>query len=482
MADGDTGEKTPILKIEKNIDGDAENVHIIKETEFKIYKRRWYVLFVFVLCSMASSIVTNGLSALPIAGKRAFGWSTGDFALLQSWSFGMPTITGFGVFWLMNRKGIRWAMVVCMTFNVVGAAIRCITFKVPYVTLCLNIGQAISGVSCSIAFGGASLLAASWFPQKERLIATAIGTNAFFCGNFFVNIMTILAVTTREEVIIKNVIGEGVYRNTTINQPSLDLIFSMTNRIEIMKVMYVQCGFAAFAFILLALYFPSKPANPPDRSATVDRLDFKEGLRTLFTQKTFVILLVIYSFVQSVGLTSDSLFNIIGNVVTFNEKRINYLSVFIIVMCLLCVPSAMVFLQYLHNHLQLFLAILYVFVAFLQSWVLMMLLNIFPRKFFLNFAFPSTLLAIFRQTAIPVFMQLTCNAVFPVNEGVVTGIMFWGINPVALILLLLFEVPNIGIIWLLITQIIVTVMASVGIKLVVIPDKKSEVDESHSIN
>ena len=42
-----------------------------------------------------------------------------------------------------------------------------------------------------------------------------------------------------------------------------------------------EAGVAALLFLLVIIYFPSKPPKPPSVSAAVERLDFKEGLLIL---------------------------------------------------------------------------------------------------------------------------------------------------------------------------------------------------------
>lgn len=62
---------------------------------------------------------------------------------------------------------------------------------------------------------------------------------------------------------------------------------------KIMQLMYIELGAAALTLLLVVVYFPSKPKLPPSLTATVNRLDFKDGFRRLMNNKQFWLLLFI---------------------------------------------------------------------------------------------------------------------------------------------------------------------------------------------
>ena len=322
---------------------------------------------------------------------------------------------------------------------------------------------------------GASVVAALWFPPNERLVATSVGTNAVYAGNIFTNLFALIFITNENETV-NNVVELEAGTNTTI---SPDLAFSLLNRDEIMHVMYVEFCLAAFAFVLVFVYFPSKPPTPPDSTAIVERLNFRKGMKTLFTIKSFLALLVIYTCVQGIGVAIDSLTNIIGASASFPEDKINILSFSLAILCVICVPLTIILIERLCGHLQYVMAIAYGLIALSHLWLVLLLFKIAPRKFY-GFAIPFSLQALVRQLAQPVLVQVACDITFPVQEGVTGGILDWASSSIGIVILLLLKIPSIGITWLPIVYMAVVVVSAVWISLLKIEYKRSEVKTEES--
>ena len=51
---------------------------------------------------------------------------------------------------------------------------------------------------------------------------------------------------------------------------------------ERMNSSITEFGLAAVTFLLVLVYFPAKPPTPPSITASVERVDFKSGLKQLF--------------------------------------------------------------------------------------------------------------------------------------------------------------------------------------------------------
>ena len=102
--------------------------------EIKVYKRRWYILAVFCLMNFSQNIVWNTWAPISASAKEAFGWDDATIALQTNWgpiAFILSAIL-FG--WLMDSKGLRWAVLPTAGLVMTGAAIRCITSTPPAVT------------------------------------------------------------------------------------------------------------------------------------------------------------------------------------------------------------------------------------------------------------------------------------------------------------------------------------------------------------
>ena len=44
---------------------------------------------------------------------------------------------------------------------------------------------------------------------------------------------------------------------------------------------FIECGFSVLVFLIIMVYFPAKPPLPPTVSASIERVDFKVGVKVL---------------------------------------------------------------------------------------------------------------------------------------------------------------------------------------------------------
>ena len=87
---------------------DIENKEISSSNErtCKVYKRRWYVLFVFAVTSMVSNMMWNTWGPIQRSCRLVFGWEKWTVLLLSSLGAIGPIMGAFPSTWLMDTKGI----------------------------------------------------------------------------------------------------------------------------------------------------------------------------------------------------------------------------------------------------------------------------------------------------------------------------------------------------------------------------------------
>ena len=71
----------------------------------KVYKRRWYVLFVFTLTSIVSNFMWNTWGPIQRPCRLVFGWERWTVLLLSSFGAIGPILGAFPSTWLMDTKG-----------------------------------------------------------------------------------------------------------------------------------------------------------------------------------------------------------------------------------------------------------------------------------------------------------------------------------------------------------------------------------------
>ncbi|KAK7092415.1 hypothetical protein V1264_008160 [Littorina saxatilis] len=274
------------------------------EGETRVYRRRWYVLMVYSLLSATQGGVWNSWGPISATAEDAFGWTDATIALLSNWGPIAFLVSGIVFSWMMDVKGLRMSCVITGFLVAAGTGLRCITFNTPAVTWLTHVGHFLNGLGGPVAMAAPPILSAVWFPPKERTTATAIGTVLNYMGVALSFIMGPLLVPD---------VPSTNSTNTSSFHKSSDLSFSKhnssmilgskaenaTERIHeekngIALYMYIGGGWSAAIFLVLLLYFPSKPPLPPCPSAAIPRENFVQGLKHLLTRGQFWLIAIVY--------------------------------------------------------------------------------------------------------------------------------------------------------------------------------------------
>ena len=87
------------------LDDDNPDLPSCNAKNCKVYKRRWYVLFVFTLTTIVSNFMWNTWGPIQRPCRVVFGWETWTVLLLSSFG-SIGAILGFiPSTWLMDTKG-----------------------------------------------------------------------------------------------------------------------------------------------------------------------------------------------------------------------------------------------------------------------------------------------------------------------------------------------------------------------------------------
>ena len=76
-----------------------------REGNFKVYRRRWYILFVFSICSALNGMKWNTWGPIQGTSQVVFGWSDTTVTLMVAWGPIVYIISFLPISWLMDTKG-----------------------------------------------------------------------------------------------------------------------------------------------------------------------------------------------------------------------------------------------------------------------------------------------------------------------------------------------------------------------------------------
>ena len=170
-------------------------------------------------------------------------------------------------------------MVICSLLIALGCGMRIISKSKKIATPLIHSGQFLIGLGGAIGKATPTVLSITWFPSYQRTTATAvaglsIGTGAslsFLIGPSFV-----------EDV---SKYDRHINRTVIVNDAFVKRIEQ-----EIMMLLYVLFGISAGLLLLTILTFQDIPPLPPSISASMPRVNYKEGFASLLSNPQFQIL------------------------------------------------------------------------------------------------------------------------------------------------------------------------------------------------
>ena len=101
-------ERNALLDDEKspsNNSGCNEDNACSSFTQCRVYKRRWYILFVFTMTSIVSNTMWNTWGPIQRPCRLVFGWERWTVLLLSSLGAIGPILGAFPSTWLMDSRG-----------------------------------------------------------------------------------------------------------------------------------------------------------------------------------------------------------------------------------------------------------------------------------------------------------------------------------------------------------------------------------------
>lgn len=418
----------------------------IPVVETHVYKRRWYVLLVFSLVAAVQGGYWNTWGPIAASTEEAFGWDDADIALLSNWGPIAYIISAVFFAWVIDVKGIRVSVLVTMSLVAAGAGIRCITSKPPYVKWTVHTGQLLNGLGGPVAMGLPPVLSATWFPPHERTTATAVSQilNGLGVGVFF--IIGPYLVPDKPPDNSNSSVYNASYE-TTMAPNTTDVSSRIQNeRNEIMFLMYIEFGFAAFILLVSLVYFPDKPPLPPCTTASIERLEFKKGLSQLLRNFKFWMICLTYGVSLGVFNCWQSVLDVNLKPHGISEDEAGWMGFYgTLAASLTCVIVAR-FSDVFTKHMRLFLVILYVGGALAMAWFTVIVNGYIPNSttsLYISIIIGTLLL----NASPPLYYEMACEITYPVAEGI-TNLWLTMINNVGgLIFLLVQMIPNIGTSW-----------------------------------
>lgn len=229
----------------------------MEESSFKVYGYRWAVLLVFMFIVGMTQLLW--ITFAPITGHAAEFYGVTDLQIgLLSMSFMIVyVVMAMPSAWVIDTYGFHIAVGIGAVLTGIFALTRGIFASNYNMVLISQIGIAIGQ---PFVLGSITKVAARWFPINERATATGLGSLAIYLG-------ILIAMTLT---------------------PYLTIKYSIESMLMIYGIVSVA---SAIIFIAFA---KETPLTPPCPAGLEERALMFDGLKHLFRQKDFILLMVIF--------------------------------------------------------------------------------------------------------------------------------------------------------------------------------------------
>jgi len=424
----------------------------------KVYRRRWYILFLFSFLAMFQCTVWNTFGPVVNTVEMVYpSWTDSTVSLLTNWGpiaflvFLVPTL-------YVAEKSLRASIVLSSGLVFLGAGVRCLFLVYPQVSdevfldLC-HVGAVLNGIPGIVVTSIPAAVSSAWFPPHERVTATSI-------SQMLNNVGTALSFLIDELMVTENAGADPAHLNSTCITKTGGNISGTEEkemRTNMEHYLLALTAPAAVLFSLAIIYFPSKPPQPPSKSSTEERLSFLSGIMEMIRSPSAWMIAIIWSIPQAIwnnwcALMVVSLTKIGENGECLTEKWVNMLGIVAVLVGTAVAILVGMATDKMKGHMKITIIVLLAIggVFFTLLSLISLEVIVLPTLGSLQVAVYILLLlgnSMVVSTS-PLCFEFAVEKLYPVPEGIVGGWLNIWYNIISVFFLLIFNIPNIGTSWL----------------------------------
>lgn len=179
------------------------------EDEIKVYRFRWFILTMFCLLEGSNALLWVTFAPISDITQNYFGngyyGSTTSVNMLANIFlilYGPGTVMSII---LMKYCKLKQSMIIAGTLNLLGALIRYLaavnsdSMSIGSLYILIMLGQAFAALSQPFFLNCPPMIAATWFPVKEREMATTIGSMCSPVGNAIGQLIPVIIVSQKSK-------------------------------------------------------------------------------------------------------------------------------------------------------------------------------------------------------------------------------------------------------------------------------------------
>ena len=231
----------------------------VETTEYKVYSYRWIVLVLFGLVALVTQMIWITFAAIEPSAVPFYGVGSNAILMLSLVFMIVYIPMNIPAAMAIDKFGLKWGTGIGVILTGIFGILRAVSDQYHWV-LIFQIGCAIGQPFLLNSF---TKVSTNWFPEKEKALATSLGT-------MFVLLGVLLGMLITPMLLIP------------AGDPTL--------------VLYIYGGLALAFMVIYLIFVKDKPETPPNAYSDKTKVFETKGTWDLFKNKDFNILFIIFLF------------------------------------------------------------------------------------------------------------------------------------------------------------------------------------------
>jgi len=364
-------------------------------------KWRWFVLASFCFAAWVNSILWITFSPISVKVEDYYHVTAFWVNFLSLLFFVIYVPGAFLASWILDHFGLRIGILTGTGLLAIGSIVRMLgSFPDMFYLVC--IGQAICAWGQPFIQNSPAKVAAIWFPDKQRALATTLGS-------------------------VANPIGGAL---GLLVPP---VVLAIADSIPVLLIVDAVLG--VIAFVLVFFLFRTRPKHPPSITALRQQKqeeerklnkyqsgkEFTRAIKMLFTDKNYILLFLCYSLNLGAFQALATLVAQLTNPFGYTPGQSSIMGASVVVAG---VVSAGIIGKLMDKY-RVYALVLMICYAFTWYWNLLWTSVLWPY----NFWWLTITAALYGAALLPVLpigVALSCEVTYPISEATPIGFMVMG--------------------------------------------------------
>uniref|UniRef100_A0A6B2L421 Major facilitator superfamily (MFS) profile domain-containing protein n=1 Tax=Arcella intermedia TaxID=1963864 RepID=A0A6B2L421_9EUKA len=372
----------------------------------RVYRWRWVMLLIIFLTNLANGSLWVTFAPIDKATAYYYDISPQVVNLLSIVFMVAYVPLGFVSQWFLDHKSFRFGVILGAWLTTIGAWLRYLSSKFFNHTgagalSLLFAGQTLAAFAQPFLLNAPPKMATMWFSVEGRATADMVGT----IGN-------ILGVGVAQAIspILANIQVKNTTNGPVDDPQSMDFM---------LMIFAIICSVAC---VITTIGTREKPPSPPSHSAYQKATPFLEGIKQMYSNVPYLIVLGTFAVGLGVFNTMTTVLEEVVSPIGIDEDHAGYLGAIIVGVGLVTSGITAPILDKYHKYKELYVFAFFIAVA---SFVWFSLVMYFiPMPSFLLLSFPCATLGIAAFVILPTALELCIEITYPIAPATSVGFLW----------------------------------------------------------